>query len=95
MLIHESAIETDTPVEDISFAGAVKVVLAFSSALLHAPRHLRRQLHQKMLFQIARHTNHHPFGRVEPRLVKRRTRPYGYLKEPRWKARLKCLSSGH
>jgi hypothetical protein len=92
MLIHESAEVTDTPPEDVSFAGAVKVILAFSPALLHASRRLRRQLHQKMLVQIARQTNHHPFGRVEPRLIKRRTRPYGYLREPRWKARLKCLS---
>jgi len=92
MLIHESAAATDTPAEDISFAGAVKVVLAFSSSILHAPRCVRRQLHRKMLLQIARQTNHHPFGRVEPRLIKRCPVRYRYLREPRWKARLKCLS---
>jgi len=92
MLIHESAAATDTPVEDISFAGAVKVVLAFSASILHAPRCVRRQLHHKMLLQIARQTNHHPFGRVEPRLIKRCPVRYCYLREPRWRARLKCLS---
>jgi hypothetical protein len=92
MLIHESAASTDTPVEDISFAGAVKVVLAFSASILHAPRRVRRQLHHKMLLQIARQTNHHPFGRVEPRLIKRCPVRYCYLREPRWRARLKCLS---
>jgi hypothetical protein len=92
MLIHESAAATDTPVETISFAGAVKVTLAFSSAILHAPRHVRRRLHQKMLRQIARQTNHHPPGRVEPRRIKRNPVRYPFLQEPRWKARLKCLS---
>jgi hypothetical protein len=92
MLIHESAAATDTPVEDISFAGAVKVALAFSPSILHAPRCARRQLHHKMLLQIACQTNHHPFGRVEPRLIKRCPVRYCYLREPRWRARLKCLS---
>jgi hypothetical protein len=45
-----------------------------------------------MLIQIARQTNHHPFDRVEPRLIKRETARFAYLREPRWKARLKCLS---
>jgi len=92
LLIHESAAATDTPAEEISFAGAVKVVLAFSSAILHASRRVRRQLHHKMLLQIARQTNHHPFGRVEPRRIKRNPARYPFLQEPRWKARLKCLS---
>lgn len=92
MLIHESAAATDTPVEDISFAGAVKVTLAFSPAILHVCRSARRQLHQKMLRQIARQTNHHPFGRVEPRRLRRNPIRYPFLQEPRWKARLKCLS---
>ena len=92
MLIHESAATTDTPVEDISFAGAVKVTLAFSSSILTAPRRVRRQLHHKMLLQIARQTNHHPFGRIEPRRLRRNPVRYPFLQEPRWKARLKCLS---
>jgi hypothetical protein len=92
MLMHESAATTDTPVEDISFAGAVKVTLAFSSSILHASRRVRRQLHHKMLLQIVRQTNHHPFGRAEPRRLRRNPVRYPFLQEPRWKARLKCLS---
>ena len=95
MLIHESAEATDTLAEDISFAGAVKVVLAFSAALLHAPRRVRRHLHHKMLLQIARQTNHHPFDRIEPRRIRRNPVRYPFLQESRSKARLKCLSSGH
>jgi hypothetical protein len=92
MLIHESASATDTPAADISFAGAVKVTLAFSWAFLHASPRARRQLHQKMLRQIARQTNHHPAGRVEPRRIRRNRVRYPFLQEPRWKSRLKCLS---
>jgi hypothetical protein len=90
--IHQAAEQTHTPSGDISFAGAVKVVLAFSTAMLHASGKLKRQLCNKMLLQIARQTNHHPFDRVEPRLVKREPVRFAYLREPRWKARLKCLS---
>jgi hypothetical protein len=92
MLMHESAQATNTPPQDISFAGAVKTVLAFSSALHHSTGIMRRRLHNKMLIDIARQTNHHPFDRVEPRLIKRDLVRFGYLRGPRSKARLKCLS---
>ena len=92
LLIHQSATTTETPAQIISFAGAVKVVLAFSAPLLHAPPRLRRQLHHKMLLQIARQTNHHPLDRVEPRRIRRNPVRYPFLQAPRWKARLKCLS---
>ena len=90
--IHEAAEQTGQPSGDISFAGAVKVVLAFSRAMLQAPRRLRRQLRNKMLLHIARQRNHHPFDRVEPRLIKRELARFAYLRESRWKAREKCLS---
>ena len=90
--IHEAAEKTGTPSGDISFARAVKVVLAFSGAVVHAKGPLRRQLRDKMLLHIARQTNHHPFDRVEPRLIKRELSRFAYLREPRWKARQKCLS---
>ena len=90
--IHEASRQTGVPSGDISFAGAVKVVLAFSAALLHATGRIRELLEQKMLLQIARQTNHHPFDRVEPRLIKRDLVRFAHLREPRRKARLKCLS---
>jgi hypothetical protein len=92
MLMHEAAEQTDTPAADISFAGAVKTVLAFSSGLRHASHEARQRLYHRMLLHIARQTNHHPFDRVEPRLIKRELVRVAYLREPRWKARLKCLS---
>jgi len=91
-LMHEAGAVTDTPADDISFAGAVKTVLAFSPALRQARRAQRRRIHDRMLHHIARQKNHHPFDRVEPRLIKREIARYAYLREPRWKAREKCLS---
>jgi hypothetical protein len=70
-LIHESAQATHTPARDISFAGAVKTVVAFSPALRHATATNRPKLYGQMLLHIAKQTNHHPFERVEPRLLKR------------------------
>lgn len=91
-LMHEAAQAGQVPAEDISFAGAVKTILAFSTSLQNAKGSCRRQLRQRMLHHMARQLNHHPFGRVEPRRIKRRTANYPFLHEPRWKARLKCLS---
>jgi hypothetical protein len=91
-LMHQAAQTCETPIADISFAGAVKTVLAFSPALCYTTPQRRQELRQNMLRHIARQTNHHPFGRAEPRCLKRNPVRYPYLHEPRWKARLKCLS---
>lgn len=84
MLIHESAAATLTPARDISFAGAVKTVVAFSPSLRHASPTDWPKVYGQMLLHIARQTNHHPFDRVEPRLIKREVARYAYLREPRW-----------
>jgi len=82
----------DTPPEDIRFAGAAKTILAFSHELAHVRGHRRRTMFCAMLRHIARQTNHHPFGRAEPRLVKRDPVRYGILRITRDKARLKGLT---
>jgi len=92
LLIHEAAERHDTPAGDVSFAGAVKVAVAFSQTLAVASEPRRQALREKMLDMIARQINHHPFNRVEPRQVKRDRRRYPYLKEPRAVARRKCLT---
>ncbi len=91
-LIHEAAQQADVAVEDISFAGAIKEVLAFSRLLRHAEGPVREALYRRLLARIARRRNHHPFGRVEPRAVKRDQRRYPFLKIPREQAREKCLT---
>lgn len=92
MRMHEAAELTRTPVAKISFAGAVKVVLAFSPAFLASSGEARRNIHRQMLLRIASLQNHHPRNRVEPRLIKRETARFAYLRESRAKAREKCLS---
>ncbi len=92
MLMHEASDATLTPTRDISFAGAIKITLAFSGELRHREGTDRQELYHQMLLRIATQRNHHPFDRVEPRLIKRELVRFAYLREPRWKARLKCLS---
>jgi hypothetical protein len=92
MLIHEAAHRADVPAEKISFAGAIKVVLAFSHTLACVAGPRRQKLYRMMLDCIARWQNHHPRGRSEPRAVKRDRRRYRFLKESREEARNKCLT---
>lgn len=91
-LIHQAARETQTPADRISFADAVKTVLAFSVPLRHARPDARPRLYHVMLRHIARRVNPHRPGRVEPRLLKRQKDRYAFLHIPRDKARAKCLS---
>ena len=91
-LLHQAAQTTDTPADRISFADAVKTVLAFSTALRQASPARRGRLYDAMLRQIARRTNRHRPGRVEPRLIKREPVRFPYLRIPRDKARQECLS---
>ena len=92
MLMHEAAEFTGAPAEDISFAGAVKTALSFSPGLRYATGSVRAKMYQQMLKHIAGNRNHNPLDRIEPRLIKREHARFAYLREPRWKARLKCLS---
>ena len=91
-LIQLAAEQTDTPSEKISFAAAAKTVLAFSHELARTHGRRRRDMFDAMLRHIARQTNHNPFGRAEPRLVKRDPVRYGFLRIQRQEARLKCLT---
>jgi len=91
-LIHLAAEQSNTPSDDISFAAAAKTILAFSHELARTCGRARRRLFEALLSHIARQTNHHPFDRVEPRLVKRDPVRYGYLRIPRAQARQLCLT---
>lgn len=91
-LIHQAAQQTDTPAENISFAAATKTILAFSHELARSRGRRRDAIFDAMLQHLASHTNHHPFGRTEPRLVKRDPVRYQFLRTTREKARLKCLT---
>jgi len=86
-VIHQAAQQTDTPADRISFAGAIKTILSFSSVLRATSGSHRAHIYTRMLDHVASHINPDRPGRAEPRLVKRDRRRYGYLKIPRQQAR--------
>jgi hypothetical protein len=89
-LIHQAAQLTKTQADRISFLGAAKTIIAFSF-LFQSPDHEERhRAYIAMLYYIASQTNPHRPNRIEPRLIKRQTRKYGFLKIPRCKARLRA-----
>lgn len=91
-LIHQAAKQTHTPADRISFLGAIDTIVAFSPRLRMASPVERDGLYQRMLNDIGNDINPYRPDRVEPRLVKRDRRRYGFLKVPREQARQECLS---
>jgi len=87
-IIHQAAAATGVDADRISFTDAARVILAFSVALRALRGRERDTLYMHMLDYVAIHTNPRRPGRIEPRLIKRERRKYGFLKEPREKARL-------
>ena len=89
-VIHQAAKQNEAPPDRISFAGAVKIVLAYSLPLRLAGSAQRQTIYARMLREIARCRNPLRPGRVEPRMVKRNRTYYPHLKIPRVLAREKC-----
>lgn len=89
-VIHQAAQQTQTQADRISFLGAVRTILAFSFGLQMLNLFERHRVYTAMLHHIAGQTNPHRPDRIEPRLIKRQTRRFGFLKIPRDKARLRA-----
>jgi len=87
-VIHQASQQAGIQSERISFTGAVRTVLAFSFSLQTTEASKRARVYRAMLHHIARQVNLSRPDRIEPRLVKRQTRKYGFLKIPREEARL-------
>ena len=92
IVIHQAAKQNDAPSDRISFASAIKMVLAYSVPLRIIRPRQRRQVYAQMLSDIARCRNPVRPGRVEPRRIKRNGTPYPWLNIPRALARQRCLS---
>jgi hypothetical protein len=86
-VIHQASQQTGISANRISFLGAVRTILAFSLRLQIPDIFERRKVYMAMLRHIARQANLYRPDRIEPRLVKRQTRSFGFLKIPRDKAR--------
>jgi len=89
-VIHQAAQQTRTQADRISFLGAVRTILAFSFQLQTPKLSERHRVYTAMLHHIACQTNPHRPNRIEPRLIKRQTRRFAFLKTPRHKARLRA-----
>jgi hypothetical protein len=87
-VIHQTAQQTQIHADRISFLGAVRTILAFSLPLQTSNLTERHRVYTAMLCHIASQTNAYRPDRIEPRLIKRQTRKFGFLKLPRDKARL-------
>ena len=80
----EAVARHDVDLERFSFKGTVDAVRQYSAALGQArTRQLRRQLWEDLLWNLARDLVRHRPGRLEPRAVKRRPKPYPLLNNPR------------
>jgi hypothetical protein len=84
-VIHQASQQTKIPARRISFLGAARTILAFSIRLQTEDICERRKVYTAMLSHIASQTNLYRPNRIEPRLVKRQTRSYGFLKISRGK----------
>jgi putative transposase len=89
-VIHQAAKQTQTQADRISFLGAVRAILAFSFQLRTPDLSERHRAYTAMLHHIASQTNPYRPNRIEPRLIKRQTRKFGFLKMQRDKARLRA-----
>jgi hypothetical protein len=87
-VIHQASQQSGISAERISFLGAVRTILAFSFRLQTNNLFERQNAYIAMLRHIASQTNLYRPDRIEPRLVKRQTRKFGFLKISREKARL-------
>ena len=77
----------------ISFAGTLQTMAAFREVLNWAPPETRRLLVEVMLRAIASHEVGNRPGRVEPRAIKRRSKPHDLLTEPRKAARNRLMQA--
>ncbi len=71
----------------ISFKGALQLLRVFGEKLVQVSGEVKRRLTDGLLRDIAYHRIGHRPGRVEPRAVKRRPKPYPRLTKPRNEAR--------
>ena len=83
-LIAEAVATYRVEVERVSFKGSVDALRQYSAAMSQAPnQHLREQLWEDLLLNLARDLVPKRPNRLEPRAVKRRPKPYPVLNRPR------------
>src|SRR6266576_2196289 len=90
-LIAEAVATYHVDLERVSFKGSVDALRQYSSAISQARNHkLRKQLWEDLLLNLARDLVPYRPNRLEPRVLKRRPKNFGWLTKPRSKYR-ECL----
>jgi hypothetical protein len=93
-IIAQAAVRHDIEPRSISFKGAVQTLEAFQPVIAiqgEGSAESRRILYEQLLDAVACHRVADRPNRYEPRLKKRHPNHYGYLRKPRWKAKLELL----
>jgi hypothetical protein len=90
-LIAEAVATYNVDLERVSFKGSVDALRQYSHAISQARSHkMRNQLWEDLLWNLARDLVPYRPNRLEPRVVKRRPKNFGWLTKPRHKYR-ECL----
>jgi hypothetical protein len=85
-LMAEAARTHQVALERVSFKGSVDALRQYSAAMAQARnRKIRRKLWDELLRTLAQDLVPHRPGRIEPRAVKRRPKPFPLLTKPRAK----------
>ncbi len=87
----ESAAASGVAPQQLSFKGALQSLNTFLGLLIGAP-HAFAKLYATLLWMTGTHRVANRPDRIEPRLVKRRPKPYKHLKEPRSIARRRLIT---
>lgn len=87
----ESAAACGVAPHELSFKGAMQSINTFLGVVLGG-RHTITQLYPTLIWMTGAHRVADRPDRVEPRLVKRRPKPYKHLKEPRSIARRRLIT---
>lgn len=83
MLMYQSSEGHDVTPLELSFSSSIVHLLNFGSLLAHSDIYERQRLYKELLYVVSKERIPIRKGRVEPRLIKRRPKNYGWLKQPR------------
>jgi len=83
MLMYQSSEDHDVSPLELSFSSSIVHLLNFGSLLAQADIYERQRLYKELLYVISKERILIRKGRVEPRLMKKRPKNYGWLKQHR------------
>ncbi len=83
MLMYQSSEEYVVSPLELSFSNSVRHLINFGHILAYAEIHEHQRIYKELLYLVSKERILIRKGRVEPRLMKRRPKSYGWLKQPR------------